>query len=150
MKRFTYLFVIVLLFTSLSVSAQKIVFTPQWTAQSQFAGYYVALEKGFYKEAGVDVEFVHPSASYPAINRLVDGSSSVISMQLMQAIAETGNGTELINILQTSQHNGLVVVSRGDTLNSLYALGGKKVGIWRAGFGELALLVRRHLSSWTF
>ena len=132
MKRFTYLFVLALLFTSLSVSAQKIVFTPQWTAQSQFAGYYVALEKGFYKEAGVDVEFVHPSASYPAINRLVDGSSSVISMQLMQAIAETGNGTELINILQTSQHNGLVVVSRGDTLNSLYALGGKKVGIWSA------------------
>lgn len=34
------------------VHAQRIVFTPQWTPQSQFAGYYVAQEKGFYKEIG--------------------------------------------------------------------------------------------------
>ena len=43
--------------------AQRIVFTPQWTPQSQFAGYYVALEKGFYKDAGVEVDFQHPSVS---------------------------------------------------------------------------------------
>ena len=46
-----------LLLLPLQLSAQtRIVFTPQWTAQSQFAGYYVALEKGFYKSAGLDVE----------------------------------------------------------------------------------------------
>ena len=31
-------------------SQEKFIFTPQWTAQAQFAGYYVALEKGFYKQ----------------------------------------------------------------------------------------------------
>lgn len=124
---------------------QKIVFTPQWTAQSQFAGYYVAQEKGFYKEAGLDVEIVHPSASYSATNRLIEGSSNVITLQLMQAIAEIDKGTELVNILQTSQHNGLVIVSRKDSLETFKALEGKKVGIWQAGFGELAILADKEL-----
>lgn len=47
--------------SSFSGYAQKITFSPQWSAQSQFAGYYAALEKGFYDEAGLDVSIVHPS-----------------------------------------------------------------------------------------
>ena len=35
--------------------AQQITFTPQWMPQSQFAGYYAALENGYYAEAGLDV-----------------------------------------------------------------------------------------------
>lgn len=63
---------IVLLATSLSVKAQDetIVFTPQWTAQAQFAGYYVAEAMGFYREAGVNVRIEHPSASSSAMSRL--------------------------------------------------------------------------------
>lgn len=69
---------------------QKIVFTPQWTAQSQFAGYYVALEKGFYKEAGLNVEIQHPSASYSAINRLIEGSSRVIGSTIINYYSNIG------------------------------------------------------------
>ena len=49
--------------TSLTATAQDetIVFTPQWTAQAQFAGYYVAEAKGFYRQAGVNVKIEHPS-----------------------------------------------------------------------------------------
>lgn len=146
----TIILLAIMLFPLTSV-CQKIVFTPQWTAQSQFAGYYVALEKGFYKEAGLNVEIQHPSASYSAINRLIEGSSNVISLQLMQAIAEIDKGTELVNILQTSTHNGLVVVSRKDSLQKFSDLKGKKVGIWQVGFGELALMmdkdIKHHLIS---
>lgn len=145
MKRiFTAIIVSLLAMPSVALG-QKIVFTPQWTAQSQFAGYYVAQEKGFYKEAGLDVEIVHPSASYSATNRLIEGSSNVITLQLMQAIAEIDKGAELVNILQTSQHNGLVIVSRKGSLESFNDLKGKKVGIWQAGFGELALLADKEL-----
>jgi sigma-B regulation protein RsbU (phosphoserine phosphatase) len=49
---------------------ETIVFTPQWTAQAQFAGYYVAEAKGFYREAGVKVRIEHPSPTYPAMSRL--------------------------------------------------------------------------------
>ena len=60
------------LFIVYITQAQRIVFTPQWTPQSQFAGYYVAQEKGFYRDAGVEVDFQHPSASYSALNRLLE------------------------------------------------------------------------------
>ncbi len=33
----------------------------QWVAQSQFAGYYAALDKGYFKDLGLDVEIVRPA-----------------------------------------------------------------------------------------
>lgn len=121
--------------------AQRIVFTPQWTPQSQFAGYYVAQEKGFYKKAGVEVDFQHPSASYSAANRLLEGSSDIITQQLVQAMILIDQGMPIVHILQTSQRNSLVLVSRSDTLRTLQDLKGKKVGIWKAGFGDLAYIM---------
>ena len=64
------LFFAFLLFNVLYTTAQPFVFTPQWTAQAQFAGYYVAEAKGFYREAGVNVRIEHPSATQPAMSRL--------------------------------------------------------------------------------
>ena len=70
MKRIALIWLAVLL--ALPLSAQKkvesdtIVFTPQWTAQAQFAGYYVAKELGFYEEEGVKVQIVHPNATQRA------------------------------------------------------------------------------------
>ncbi len=62
----------VILACSLSVFAQKeIVFSPQWTAQTQFAGFYVADAKGNYREAGLNMHIQHPSVSNPCINRLM-------------------------------------------------------------------------------
>lgn len=116
----------------------RLVFTPQWTPQSQFAGYYVAKAKGFYRDAGVNVDIVHPSASNPALNRLREGSSHVISLQLMQAIVKIDEGLPLINIMQTSQHNALLIVPRDNDIRTLQDLKDKKVGIWLAGFGDLA------------
>ena len=51
----------------LPIQAQKkFVFTPQWTAQAQFAGYYVAKERGFYKQAGLDeISFTLQSPRLP-------------------------------------------------------------------------------------
>jgi NitT/TauT family transport system substrate-binding protein len=41
-----------------------IVFTPQWTPQAQFAGYYVAQELGFYRDAGLNVTIEHHSVTH--------------------------------------------------------------------------------------
>ena len=46
-----FLFITFMLLASITMKAQQIVFTPQWTPQAQFAGYYVAFDKGFYEEA---------------------------------------------------------------------------------------------------
>jgi NitT/TauT family transport system substrate-binding protein len=127
------------------VHAQRIVFTPQWTPQSQFAGYYVAQEKGFYKEAGVEVDFQHPSVSYSALNRLMEGSSDIITTQLTQAMIAIDRGIPMAHVLQTSQKNGLVLLGRSDSIRTIEDLRKKKVGVWKAGFGELAYIMDAEL-----
>ena len=127
------------------VQAQRIVFTPQWTPQSQFAGYYVAQEKGFYKEFNVEVDFQHPSVSYSALNRLMEGSSDVITTQLTQAMIAIDRGIPMVHVLQTSQKNGLVLLGRSDSIRTIEDLRRKKVGVWKAGFGELAYIMDAEL-----
>lgn len=142
--RLLFLIVISLVRFSL-LQAQDIIFTPQWLPQAQFAGYYVALEKGFYAEEGVDVEFCHPSSSYPAFNSMVDGNSDIITMQLPQAMVAIDCGFPLVNILQTSQHNSLLIVPGCDSISTLDDLRNKRVGIWKVGFGEIVkILDKQH------
>ncbi len=137
----------VLTASSLTASAQSdmLVFTPQWTAQAQFAGYYVAEEMGFYREAGVKVRIEHPSATMPAMTRLRNNECQATTMQLCQALEIVDGGIPLVNILQTSMNNAMVIVSaRGkDPLTQK----GARVGIWSVGFGQLALCMsnREHL-----
>jgi len=122
---------------TMTALAQKIVFTPQWTAQAQFAGYYVAKDMGFYTEAGLDVEIVHPSITQSAISRVRNNESQVTTLQLCQAMDIIDNGIPLVNILQTSMNNSMVIVSRKDA--DPLEQKGMKVGIWSAGFGQIAI-----------
>ena len=120
-----------------AAAQEAIVFTPQWTAQAQFAGYYVAEAKGFYREAGVKVKIEHPSATQPAMLRLRQNQCQATTLQLCQAMEIVDGGIPLVNILQTSMNNAMVIVSaRGkDPLTQK----GAKVGIWSVGFGQLAI-----------
>ena len=129
---------LLLLWTASFAGAQeRLVFTPQWTAQAQFAGYYVAQEMGFYKDAGIDVEIVHPTATLSAMNRISRNESNATTMQLCQAMEIIDSGTPLVNILQTSMNNAMVIASRRnmDPLSQK----GARVGIWSVGFGQLAI-----------
>jgi len=143
MRLFRKLIFTLLLIPSLALSsaAQKagkpFVFAPQWMAQAQFAGFYVAQEKGFYQEEGVDVKIVHPSASRTAMDRIRHDESQATTLQLAQALEIIDGGIPLVNILQTSMNNGLVIVSRRGQ-DPLKQRGGR-VGIWNAGFGQLAI-----------
>ncbi len=120
---------------------EKFIFTPQWTAQAQFAGYYVAQEKGFYKEAGLNVEIVHPSLTQPAMKRIQNKESHATTLQLCQAMEIVDGGIELVNILQTSMNNALTIVSRRG-VNPLTQKGAR-VGIWASGASQLAFCVNK-------
>lgn len=131
-----------------SVLAEEatIVFTPQWTAQAQFAGYYVAQAKGFYREAGVKVRIEHPTATQPAMSRLCKNVCQATTLQLCQALEVVDGGLPLVNILQTSMNNAMVIVSaRGQ---APLEQKGAKVGIWSVGFGQLAICmnIKDHLN----
>ena len=129
------------------VSAQDetIVFTPQWTAQAQFAGYYVAEAKGFYREAGVKVRIEHPSVTQPAMSRLRKNECQATTLQLCQALELIDEGFSLVNILQTSMNNAMVIVSASD--KDPLTQKGARVGVWSVGFGQLAICmsIKDHL-----
>ena len=83
-RNFIYLMLLVFLVPT-QIWAEKFVFTTAWTAQAQFAGYYVALEKGFYKQAGLDVVIQHPSLTSSAFTRLQSDESDAAMFSMMSA-----------------------------------------------------------------
>ena len=134
---------ILLLCGTVAGYAQKeLVFTPQWTAQAQFVGFYVANSLGYYEDEGLDVVIKHPSSSKPSIDYLTEGESQFITLNLVTAMTMMDKGIKLVNILQMSQQNNLLIVSH-TPLNGKESLRGKKVGCWKSGFSELPFAMDR-------
>lgn len=144
-KMFIVLAVMIAMSHAVTAQDETIVFTPQWTAQAQFAGYYVAEAMGFYREAGLDVRIEHPSATSSAMSRLHSGRCQATTLTLCQAMETVDEGTPLVNILQTSMNNAMVIVSARNQ-NPLTQKGAR-VGIWSVGFGQLAICMsaKEHL-----
>ena len=130
--------------TLVAVYAQQITFTPQWSPQSQFAGYYAALENGYYEEAGIEVDIAHPAKSYSSINMLLDGSADIITSELVQAMDAVDKNIRLVNILQTTQHSTLVLLAREENLRSIMQLRGSRIGTWKVGFNEIPRMLDNH------
>ena len=122
--------------TAAQGAGEKFVFTPQSTAQAQFAGYYVALEQGFYAEEGLDVTIAHPYTTTSAVDNIREGVCQATILPLSLAMRTIDGGLPLVNILQTSRNSATVIISRwGD---DPLTLRGAKVAAFRAGFGQLA------------
>ena len=128
---------VVMISAMTALALDKVTFIPQWTAQAQFAGYFVAKEKGFYAEEGLDVTIEFPSNSISTMTLLKEGQCQFTTSPLLDALCTADKGTDLVNILQTSQQSGLVLVGYNgknpETLDK-----GDKVGIWGAGFSLLS------------
>lgn len=140
MKRlFIAAFLSLLLLPASAQAQQKIRFMIHWTAQAQFAGYYVAKEKGFFKDEGLDVELMHVSktSTRSAINHMLYGDADICTSLFISALTERSNGNKIVNILQLSQNSGLVCVSHSP-IKSMADLDGKRVGRWKSGFFEIA------------
>ena len=121
------------------VNAQtKLVFTPQWTAQSQFVGFYVASSMGFYQEAGLDVVIKHPASSKWSLYYLTEGESQFITLNLVTAMTMIDKGVKLVNVMQISQQNNLLIVSH-TPLKGIESLRNKKVGHFRTGSSEVPM-----------
>lgn len=140
MKNFTAILCLAI-FSLLQSHAQTITFTPQWTPQSQFAGYYAALENGYYAEAGLEVSIVHPTSSYSSMSMLKDGTSDIITSELIQAMMTSDSDTRLVNLLQTTQHSTLVLISRTKNVQDLSDLAGCRIGTWKVGFSEIPHMI---------
>jgi NitT/TauT family transport system substrate-binding protein len=113
----------------------SVVFIPQWIPQAQFAGYYVAYEKGYYRKKGIDLQILKGGPERPPSEWLDRGMADFGTLMLSQAIKMRVEGVKLVHIGQIVQRSALMLVakkSRGIQVPK--DLQGKKVGLWRGEF----------------
>ncbi len=106
----------------------------EWVIQGQFAGPLVALEKGYYKEAGIDME-LNPAGPdlKPAIT-VAQGTDSFGIGHPNQVISARANGAPLVTVLQLGHKSASVYVARKTTgITSINDMKGHSVGLWFGG-----------------
>ncbi len=117
--------------------SQKVTLITHWLPQAQFAGYYMAYEKGFFRKYGLDVTIKNIDVDKPNEEELTKGNAEFITSFLSTAIMLTDK-YDLVNIGQTSRRSALVFVAKAKSgIKSINQIEGKKIGIWAAGFQEL-------------
>ncbi len=129
---------IVLLVAVCANAQDKMTLMPAWLPQAQFAGYYVALEKGFYSDENIDVIIEHMgvNSSKPGIERIGNGEVDIIVSHPIQALMVRDYGVKVKNVLQVTQSTGMMVVSH-KTLDGPQSLNGQSIGRWKSGFSEI-------------
>lgn len=127
--RYIYVLLVVFVFYPDLCGAQSVVFMPKWTAQSQFSGYYVAEKLGFYKEEGLDIQIKHPAVSESSLSFLKKGEAQIALMNLSDALTVMAEGVRLVNVMQTSQTNSVMLVSRFP-LPDMASLNHQKIAVW--------------------
>jgi NitT/TauT family transport system substrate-binding protein len=142
-KRWVVQLLVLLLILPIDIHAQKehFVFTTAWKAQAQFAGYYVAYERGFYREAGLEVEIQHPTLTSSALTRLKSQECDAAMFSLMSAMDFISQGFSLVNIFQDSMNSSNLLISRWDT--DPLKMKGKKVAIFNADPNYLTFIMDR-------
>ena len=114
---------------------KKASFIPQWSPQSQFAGYYVAYEKGFYKKRGIDLTILQGGPDRPSSQFLTKGKADFATMWLSTAMRLAANGHEIINIAQIIQRSALMLVAKKSShIKTPQDIHGKKVSLWGEDF----------------
>lgn len=107
----------------------------QWVTQSQFAGYFAAVDQGFYAEEGLDVEILEGAVDIVPQQMVASGQAEFGLAWVPKALVSNEEGADLINIGQVFQRSGTLMVSWADSgITSPTDWEGKKVGTW--GFGN--------------
>ena len=113
----------------------KVTLQLQWFAQSQFGGYYAAVDQGFFKDAGIDVTIAEGSVSIVPADQITNGSADFAISWVPKALASREAGAKIVNIGQIFQRSGTLQVSLKDkNITKPADFKGKKIGNW--GFGN--------------
>lgn len=106
----------------------------QWLPQAQFAGFYMAVDKGFYEAEGVDITLIHGGPDVLASELLEAGRADFATMFLSTAIQRRAT-LPIVNVGQFVQHSALMLITRAsDNIETVDDLDGKKVGLWANEF----------------
>jgi NitT/TauT family transport system substrate-binding protein len=106
----------------------------QWAPQAQFAGYYMALEQGFYRDHGLEVEIIPGGPAVDPVGSLVAGDADFATSFLTGAVTAAAEGVPLVNVAQVVNRSSLMIVARRSAIKDRDELDGKRVSLWGASF----------------
>ena len=111
---------------------KKATFLPQWFPQAQFAGYYVAFEKGLYKQHGIDLKILRGGPERSFREMLAGGQADFASQFLSTGIEKRSKGFRIVNIGQIVQRSGLMLVAKKSSgIHTPADLNGKQISLWK-------------------
>jgi len=120
--------------TTIASAADPLTLQLKWVTQGQFAGYYVAQEKGYYKEAGLDVTIKPGGPDVAPEQVIAGGGADVIVDWMPAALAAREKGLALVNIAQPFKASGMELTCRKDTgITGPEGFKGKTLGVWFSG-----------------
>ncbi len=115
-------------------AADELTLQLKWVTQGQFAGYYVAKDKGFYDEEGLDVTIKPGGPDIAPPQVIAGGGADVIIDWMPSALASREKGVPLVNIAQPFKKSGMMLTCRKDTgITSPDDFKGKTLGVWFFG-----------------
>ena len=113
---------------------EKVTLQLKWVAQAQFAGYFLAKDKGFYKDAGLDVTVTPGGPDIAPEQVIAGGHADVIVDWMPAALAAREKGLALVNIAQPFKRSGLMLTCRNETgIKSPADFKDKTLGVWFYG-----------------
>lgn len=117
-----------------ALAADDVTLQLKWVTQAQFAGYYVALEQGFYEEADLNVTILPGGPDIAPTQVIAGGGADVIVEWMPAALAARENGLPLVNIAQPFKSSGMMLTCWKDVgIESPEDLDNRTLGVWFFG-----------------
>jgi NitT/TauT family transport system substrate-binding protein len=117
-----------------ALAADKLTLQLKWVAQAQFAGYFVAKDKGFYKDAGLDVAIKAGGPDIAPEQVIAGGGADVIVDWMGGALAAREKGVGLVNIAQPFKKAGMqLVCPKNGPVKTEADFKGRTLGVWFFG-----------------
>mgnify|MGYP001333984890 FL=1 len=117
-----------------SASAEDVTLQLKWVTQAQFAGYYVAKDKGFYEEEGLNVTIKPGGPDIAPEQVIASGQADVITTWMPAALAARERGVQLVNIAQPFKNGGLEFTCLKEMgVETTADFPGKTLGVWFFG-----------------
>jgi len=117
-----------------STAATKIRFQLQWVTQGQFAGYYAAMDQGYFREEGLDVTLLPGGPDVNNLQVVASDGAELGTSWVPKTLQSREGGTDLVTIAQILQRSGTRMVSFKDSaITDPTTMGGKRIGSWLGG-----------------
>jgi NitT/TauT family transport system substrate-binding protein len=117
-----------------AAKADKVTLQLKWVTQAQFAGYYAAAAKGYYKQFNLDVTLKPGGPDITPEQVVASGQAQFGLDWLPSLLATRDKATDLVNIAQVFTRSGMTELTwKTSGINTIKKMAGKKVGVWCCG-----------------